>query len=231
MGRILISEEEKQRILGMHVENGYSSFINEQQQPKTTTFNPPSDTPNSKYLGVINNILPEVGITEYTKPIQKDSGVLNGISEADFAILQKGLVAYNNYATNKINLPIAMQNWKEWYSTNLNYNVDAQQAMTDEQYQKANQIWTAESEKLKNLRPSLIEVAKYATSNPNLDIQNLTVNSPDYEKKNAFKKAVTTAVSGMGIDYSGLKALATTGGGYGPIGGNGNTRAWFPNLG
>jgi hypothetical protein len=33
MGKILISEEEKQRILGMHVENGYNSTINEQVKP------------------------------------------------------------------------------------------------------------------------------------------------------------------------------------------------------
>ena len=35
MGRILISEEEKQRILGMHVEKGYSSLVSEQSPVKT----------------------------------------------------------------------------------------------------------------------------------------------------------------------------------------------------
>ena len=36
MGRILISEEEKNRILGMHVDKGYSSAINEQPVDPTT---------------------------------------------------------------------------------------------------------------------------------------------------------------------------------------------------
>jgi hypothetical protein len=50
MGRILISEEEKQRILGMHVVNGYSSFVNEQATAGTTTPSPgglKQDNPDS----------------------------------------------------------------------------------------------------------------------------------------------------------------------------------------
>lgn len=37
MGRILISEEEKQRILGMHVEKGYSSLVSEQGLKEKST--------------------------------------------------------------------------------------------------------------------------------------------------------------------------------------------------
>jgi len=253
--KFIISEDERARILGLHetAKSSHGTVISEQsigvgfmsgepnglkikkeepteqQEPKTTaSFNPPASTPNSAYLSIVNNMLPEQGIAQYGAEPKKDTGVLNGISNEDFAKLQKGLIAYNSVATNKINLPIAMQNWKEWYVNNIGWNPESNQAMTDEQLQKANQIWVAESAKLKALRPAIIEIAKLATTNPNLDIQNLTVNSPDYAKKNAFKKAAIEAASSLGVDYNGLRTLASVYGAYSPIQGNRATRAWFP---
>ena len=51
MGRILISEEEKRRILGMHVDKGYSSLMNEQGVKPT----PPAPVDKVQRATEINN--------------------------------------------------------------------------------------------------------------------------------------------------------------------------------
>jgi hypothetical protein len=58
MGRILISEEEKQRILGMHVNKGYNSFINEQATNTQQTQDSGQKSPIQVNLAIFDKYIP-----------------------------------------------------------------------------------------------------------------------------------------------------------------------------
>lgn len=63
MGRILISEEEKRHILGMHIDKGYNSIVNEQAaasttQQGTTATNTTQNSPIDVNLAIFDKYIP-----------------------------------------------------------------------------------------------------------------------------------------------------------------------------
>lgn len=229
MGRILISEEEKRRILGMHVNNGYGSFINEQSEtPKSPGNNQPAASLDSAYLSKINNMIPDYeSIKPYAEITPTKPDVIS-ISDVDYNKLNKGLIAYNNIATTKINLPIADANWKQWYITNigLDLNKTPLPEITPEQQSKLDTVWKANGPKLLKIRQAFEEIAKLVQTNPNINVGQF-VNQNNPQNKD-FDKKLRDIADNFGVDYPGLRSYAGTYGQYGFIGKDRATRTWFP---
>jgi hypothetical protein len=257
--KFIISEDERNRILGLHetAKNNYGTVISEQyagvafgaeqnglkmekietkeqgEAPKVAGNNPPATSLDSNYLGRINNMIPSYEvINPYAINVPEDVNMV-GMSDKDYDTLKKGLMAYNGVAQNKINLPVASPDWKKWYIDNIGVDFDkvikdpnASLSLTPEQNQKLTAIWKPNGPKLIKLRQALEEMAKYAQTNPNINVS-ANVNSKNPPNKN-FEKKLRDVASSLGIDYPGLRSYANVFGQYAPFGNDNLVRAWYP---
>jgi hypothetical protein len=257
--KFIISEDERNRILGLHetAKNNYGTVISEQyagvafgaeqnglkmekietkeqgEAPKVAGNNPPATSLDSNYLGRINNMIPSYEVIKpYAINVPEDVNML-GMPDKDYDSLKKGLMAYNGVAQNKINLPVASPDWKKWYIDNIGVDFDkvikdpnAPLSLTPEQNQKLTAIWKPNGPKLIKLRQALEEMAKYAQTNPNINVS-ANVNSKNPPNKN-FEKKLRDVASSLGIDYPGLRSYANVFGQYAPFGNDNLVRAWYP---
>jgi hypothetical protein len=257
--KFIISEDERNRILGLHetAKNNYGTVISEQyagvafgaeqnglkmekietkeqgEAPKVAGNNPPATSLDSNYLGRINNMIPTYEIMQtYATSVPKDVNMI-GLSDKDYEMLNKGLMAYNQIAQTKINLPVSSPDWKKWYMDNIGVDFskvlkdpEATLALTPQQQQTLDAIWKPNGPKLIKLRQALEEMAKYAQTNPNINVS-ANVNSKNPPNKN-FEKKLRDVASSLGIDYPGLRSYANVFGQYAPFGNDNLVRAWYP---
>ena len=251
-----IDQEEKNRILEMHISANKRHYLNETgvvfaggepngfkinkmetneqgETPKVAGNNPPSTSLDSNYLGIINNMIPTYEILQPYATLVPEDVNMTGLSDKDYDMLNKGLMAYNKIAQTKINLPVSSPDWKKWYIDNIGVDFNevlkdpqAKLELTPQQNQTLAAIWKPNGPKLIKLRQSLEEIAKYVQTNPNINV------SPNVNAKNPlnkdFSKKLMDVASSLGIDYAGLRSYASVFGQYGRFGGDNLVRAWYP---